>query len=291
MFFCCSEAFDDISPIGNDGNVARYISTGRVNAIYAWAIHNIGADPHGGAEDRTDSGDLATDFRYELFKAKFQRDATFTRAVAHFPVHVFLWMCDTPSTSAVVFLRIRLPVFLTPCGYIFPPLLPAIGTCGMVMVSSALIATRTANGANPPIGTPSPNREFGIHCVAFRARLPLRVPIQIVLGQFQRHAAPHPLQGALGDFRGGSPGIEEMERCTLESKRVICVFSPEYVLSEWTKFENIMAQALDPGAVSRKVVPVLYKDCDIPLRLRILHYRDMRIDAPEAWALLARDLM
>lgn len=93
------------------------------------------------------------------------------------------------------------------------------------------------------------------------------------------------------DFRGGSTGIEEMERCTLESKRVICVFSPEYVLSEWTKFENIMAQALDPGAVSRKVVPVLYKDCDIPLRLRILHYRDMRVDAPEAWALLARDLM
>ena len=26
---------------------------------------------------------------------------------------------------------------------------------------------------------------------------PLRVPIQIVLGQFQRHAAPHPLQRAL----------------------------------------------------------------------------------------------
>ncbi len=93
------------------------------------------------------------------------------------------------------------------------------------------------------------------------------------------------------DFRTGATGIEEMERCTLVSKRVICVFSPEYLSSEWTKFENIMAQALDPGATTRRVIPVLYKDCAIPLRLRILHYRDMRVDAPAAWDLLSRDLM
>ncbi len=79
------------------------------------------------------------------------------------------------------------------------------------------------------------------------------------------------------DFSGGSFGIEEMQRGVLESKRVIVVLSPDYVQSDWTKFENVMAQTLDPGATNRKIIPILLKDCNIPLRIQILHYRESSI--------------
>jgi len=57
-----------------------------------------------------------------------------------------------------------------------------------------------------------------------------------------------------------------------------------------SKFENVMAQTLDPAAVQRKIVPVLHKDCAIPLRLKILNYRDLRTETDQAWELLSADL-
>jgi hypothetical protein len=92
------------------------------------------------------------------------------------------------------------------------------------------------------------------------------------------------------DFVGGASSVEEMERCVVNSKRVVLVLSPAYVASEWARFENIMAQTLDPAAVERKIVPVLREQCDVPLRLRILHYRDLRTDDEGQLDRLARDL-
>ena len=93
------------------------------------------------------------------------------------------------------------------------------------------------------------------------------------------------------DFRAGSFSIEEMQRGVLESRHVLLVLTPAYLLSEWSKFENAMAQTLDPGAAQRKLIPVLREACDIPLRLSALHYRDLRGDDEEQWNLLFRDLM
>jgi hypothetical protein len=93
------------------------------------------------------------------------------------------------------------------------------------------------------------------------------------------------------DFRAGATGVEEMQRCVMESKRTIAVLSPQYVLSEWSKFENVMAQVLDPGAIQRRLMPILQEACDIPLRLKILQYRDVRSQSSADWALLIRDLM
>jgi hypothetical protein len=93
------------------------------------------------------------------------------------------------------------------------------------------------------------------------------------------------------DFRAGAAGVEEMQRCVVQSKRTVAVLSPQYVLSEWSKFENIMAQVLDPGAIQRKLIPVLHEDCEIPLRLKILHYRDLRSESSAEWDLLVRDLI
>jgi len=93
------------------------------------------------------------------------------------------------------------------------------------------------------------------------------------------------------DFRGGSFGIEEMQRGVLESRRVILVLTENYLKSDWTKFENVMAQTIDPGAIQRKIVPVLRESCNIPLRLKVLHYRDLRAEDDQQWQLLMRDLI
>lgn len=93
------------------------------------------------------------------------------------------------------------------------------------------------------------------------------------------------------DFRSGASSVQEMERGVLETRRTLLVLTPEYLASEWCLFENLLAQTLDPAAVQRKVVPVLLKKCNMPLRLQMLHYRDLSGDDPSQWALLARDLI
>lgn len=93
------------------------------------------------------------------------------------------------------------------------------------------------------------------------------------------------------DFQAGSFGVSEMQRAVTESRHTLLVLTESYVLSDWAVFENAMAQSLDPAAVTRKVIPVLHMDCEIPLRIRILHYRDLRQDDPEQWNLLIRDLL
>lgn len=93
------------------------------------------------------------------------------------------------------------------------------------------------------------------------------------------------------DFKTGAFSVEEMERAVENNRRVILVLTPHYIDSEWTKFENVMAQTLDPAALQRKIIPILREKCDIPLRLRVLVYRDLRDDADKQWELLMRDLI
>jgi hypothetical protein len=93
------------------------------------------------------------------------------------------------------------------------------------------------------------------------------------------------------DFRTGSLGIDEMARAVEQCRHVLLVLTPNYINSDWSHFENAMAQASDPAARWRKVIPVLRADCTIPLRLKIVHYRDLRTDDPAQWDLLIRDLI
>ena len=92
------------------------------------------------------------------------------------------------------------------------------------------------------------------------------------------------------DFRGGSLSVEEMEKAVLTSRRVLLVLTPSYLDSDWGRFENAMAQTTDP-AVQRKIIPILRESCAVPLRLKILHYRDLRCDDDQQWAYLMRDLI
>lgn len=93
------------------------------------------------------------------------------------------------------------------------------------------------------------------------------------------------------DFRGGEFGVEQMEKGVVGSKRVLAVFSPDYFRSEWSTLESVMAQCLDPAGRERKLVPVLFRDCTIPLRLSVLHYRDLSDGDREEWNRLVEDLM
>ena len=67
------------------------------------------------------------------------------------------------------------------------------------------------------------------------------------------------------DFRAGALSIDEMEKAVIGSRHTLLVLTPNYLASVWSKFENVMAQSLDPAAITRKVIPVLREDCDICL--------------------------
>jgi hypothetical protein len=92
-------------------------------------------------------------------------------------------------------------------------------------------------------------------------------------------------------FKAGAFGPQQMEDGVNNSRRVVAVFTPEYFKSDWAKLENIMAQVLDPAARDRKLIPVLHKTCEIPLRLAGIHYRDLRTGDENAWERLIEDLM
>jgi hypothetical protein len=76
------------------------------------------------------------------------------------------------------------------------------------------------------------------------------------------------------DFEPGAPSLTEMERAALQSRKTLLVLTPDYLASEWTEFENILASTLDPAARQRRVIPLLLKPCELPLRIRALTYLD-----------------
>ena len=93
------------------------------------------------------------------------------------------------------------------------------------------------------------------------------------------------------DFKAGGFSVEQMERAVESCRKVLIVLTPAYVASDWGRFENVMAQTLDPAAVERKIVPVLREQCKVPLRLRVLHYRDLTSADAAQWERLINDLV
>lgn len=75
-------------------------------------------------------------------------------------------------------------------------------------------------------------------------------------------------------FEPGAPSLTEMERAVIQSRKTLLVLTPEYLSSEWSEFENILAQTLDPAARRRRVIPLLLKQCDLPPRIGMLTYAD-----------------
>lgn len=94
------------------------------------------------------------------------------------------------------------------------------------------------------------------------------------------------------DFDIGAPSLTEMERGVLTSRKTLLVLTPAYVKSEWTEFENLMLQTLDPANRARRLIPLLKERCELPLRIGMLTYVDFS-DPSEldlAWQKLLRGL-
>lgn len=79
------------------------------------------------------------------------------------------------------------------------------------------------------------------------------------------------------DFEAGAPLITEMERAVLESRKTLLVLTPAYMESEWTEFESILVQTLNRGVHRRKILPIVLRRCEIPLRIRSLVYIDFSL--------------
>lgn len=77
-------------------------------------------------------------------------------------------------------------------------------------------------------------------------------------------------------FAPGASSITEIERAVLESRKTLLVLTPSYLRSQWTEFENVLVQTVDPNARSRRLIPLLVRRCEMPLRLRALVYVDFR---------------
>lgn len=76
------------------------------------------------------------------------------------------------------------------------------------------------------------------------------------------------------DFRPGAPTVSEIERAILSSRHTLLVLTPAYLASQWTEFETLLLQTLDPPNQQRRLLPLLKAPCDLPLRIRFLTYLD-----------------
>lgn len=76
------------------------------------------------------------------------------------------------------------------------------------------------------------------------------------------------------DFEPGATSATEMERAVLTSRKTVLVLTPAYLASQWTEFENVMAQTLDPAARQRRMLPLMLEKCELPLRIGMLVYLD-----------------
>ncbi len=76
------------------------------------------------------------------------------------------------------------------------------------------------------------------------------------------------------DFRRGAPTISEIERLMDASRRTLVVLTPNYIQSEWTKFETLLLQTFDPANTARRLIPLFKEPCEIPRRIQILTYID-----------------
>lgn len=79
------------------------------------------------------------------------------------------------------------------------------------------------------------------------------------------------------DFDVGIPSLMNMERAVQGSRHTLLIITPEWLNSQWSQFEALLAQSQDPAAVRRRTLPLMLKRCTLPSRLGRLTYADFTI--------------
>jgi tetratricopeptide (TPR) repeat protein len=85
------------------------------------------------------------------------------------------------------------------------------------------------------------------------------------------------------DFEIGVPRLTNIERAVDDSRHTLIVLTPDWIESQWTEFESLLAGAADPAGRRRRLVPIVLKPCNLPSRISMLTYADfMRPEGREA---------
>ena len=87
------------------------------------------------------------------------------------------------------------------------------------------------------------------------------------------------------DFIPGKAALHNMRDAVKRSRRTLLVMTPNWVASEWTVYEELLARSKDPAGVKQRTIPLLRAKCDIPEDIAILTYINFtRADREEiAW--------
>jgi formylglycine-generating enzyme required for sulfatase activity len=76
------------------------------------------------------------------------------------------------------------------------------------------------------------------------------------------------------DFRSGVPLAREVERVTKMSHKVMIILTQDYIDSQWTRYEFLLLNDLDPLNRTGFLIPVLKERCKLPLRFLDIAYAD-----------------
>ena len=67
------------------------------------------------------------------------------------------------------------------------------------------------------------------------------------------------------DFIPGRDLILEMNRAGLESRKILCVLSPDYFgPNRMVGFESLFARRLDPTGMEARWIPLIFRTSDLP---------------------------
>ena len=89
------------------------------------------------------------------------------------------------------------------------------------------------------------------------------------------------------DFRLGAPIVTEMERAVVQSRYTVAVLSPNYLGSNFTDLEGILAEHIGLEQSQQRFIGVMRESCKPRLGIRARYYLDMT-DEDEFEAALAR---
>jgi hypothetical protein len=76
------------------------------------------------------------------------------------------------------------------------------------------------------------------------------------------------------DFAGGATSIDNMTNAVENAQRMLVVLTPNWVSSEWTRFEGQLSVQTDPTGSKGKLIPILRQKCDPPKWMAIRSYLD-----------------
>jgi len=83
------------------------------------------------------------------------------------------------------------------------------------------------------------------------------------------------------NFTPGAPLITEFERAVRNSRRTLLVLSPAFLVGNHNNFIQVLAQSYGVQTSAWPVIPLLLRDVELPLSLKMLASFDLR--NPERW--------